>query len=479
MKQYFDHLDKTLRSEVESQMMHLKGLGDLFTQSFDSITLTERGHMMTLMLTATRRLKKSVESMERKQASTLLQIIDFDPRGVKSSLEGIVNKLNGYITQDELVGDVDEEDWDWILDKDDKENLLSPANQSSDERFLRKIVIRCFDNNYHLLQKSADEASIVLQNISLTQRELEKDEKRRKSIFEAMDIVYERDEWPRQKENLDFQLNEEIQERGERNMTESQVLEYELKRLVIDNTVNIYKKALVELNSSVKDKEKKPAEIIWKYRDELTEVDLNVFFCYRHAYQWIQETIDIQLLQLRSDYDMLFTNRASQEYVELLIPVLRDHSGITDKGHYGVLQLVLQDLRLVRNDKKNGLQMMEFVNKKMIVDEEEKLPSQDSITKITRKMQGKSFARLGTVGLKSTNIKDENEYSRMKEVYWCCFAILNDVGLVDVETAGFDSYLNEKHGYTTKHDMWEGLDFDTRNRLNFLRSVLRGETPHF
>ena len=261
-------------------------------------------------------------------------------------------------------------------------------------------------------------------------------------------------------------------------MTKIQILERELKRLTIDHISEIHKRELKELNQTVIDSKHKPIDVVMKYRDKLIEEDISDYFCFFYSYEFIMKAKESILLREAAQLDLLFYNKAAQEYVETLIPVLKQYGGLNDKGHYGILKIVLQELGLADAEKANGIQMMDFVNDKLIDDETEKLPRQDSITLMTGKLNKQTFARLGSEGIGRTKLNDK-EYLRVKEVYWRCFTILNYYRLVDINEVGYDGYLALPHPFTKTNDPWENVETGTKNRLTFLAFVLRGEGIKF
>ena len=475
MTQYLAILNRVLKESVTPQLTQMKTLGELFAQSFDSITLTEKGHMLSLMLTSTRRMKKSIDKVYAEQKSTLLLKADFDARDVKGTIDGIMGKLDAYITPPNGKEEVDLME---LLYADNAEALLSGDELGGAHQGMRKYLIENYYSIYGKIKESARRADDVLGNLSQLQRDIYQDRQKREEIWKSMLNKYKELEWPEQRATIVFRIQEEIADTDNSGVSKLQILIREQKLLEIDHLVGIHKRELRELNQTVKDKSCSPIDVVMKYRGKLDEEDLSNYFCFFYSNGYLQDAQDVLILRQESDYNLLFINKATQEYVEKMIPVLKEYGGINDKSHYGILKLVLQDLGLVDPEKANGVQMLEFVNDKMISDEEEEIPKPDSITKVTRKLNKQTFARLEFEGLGKTNL-NMNEYKRMREVYWRCFTILNYYNIVDVDEAGFDNYLLAPHGIAKKHDLLESVEESTKNRLSFLSSVLRGEMLMF
>lgn len=476
MTQYLDILNRNLCDLVKPQVIQLETLGALFSQSFDTITLTEKGLMLSMMLTGTRRLKKSIDKAYAEQKKTLLLKADFDARKVKGTLNGIIDKLEAYITPPD--DDVEEDLLEELLDADNAEALLSSDELGGAHQRMRRYLIENYYIIYSKIKDSARKADEVLSKLSQLQRAIEQDKRQREEVWEKMLENYKEHEWPEQEATIIYRIQAEIADPENKGMTKFQILAREQKRLEIDHLTEIHKRELKELNLTVKDNKRLPIDVVMKYRGRLQEEDLSDYFCFFYSNSYLRDAQDALLLRQNSEYDLLFYNKAAQEYVERMIPVLKQYGGINDKLHYGILKLVLQELELVDPKKSNGVQMLGFVNHKMITDEEEKISKPDSITKVTRKLKNQTFARLGHEGLGRTKL-NYNEYSRIKEVYWRCFTILNYYKLLDAEEAEYDEYLLSPHEVAKKHDLWEEVEIATKNRLTFLSSVLRGEIMYF
>ena len=293
-----------------------------------------------------------------------------------------------------------------------------------------------------------------------------------------MKCDYKKLEWPDQEGTLKYRIKQEIADDDNKGMTKTQILERELKRLKIDHINEIHKGELKELNQTVIEHKHSPIDIIMKYRNKLREEDISDYFCFFYSYEFITNAKEAILLRQTAQLDLLFYNKAAQEYVETLIPILKQYGGLNKKGHYGILKIVFQELGLTDAGKLNGIQMMDFVNKNLIDDEAGKLSRQDSITHITGKLNKQTFARIGSEGIGKTNFK-EDEYKSLKEVYWRCFTILNYYRLVDINEVGYDGYLSLPHPITKTYDLWGNMETGTKNRLTFLAFVLRGEWGKF
>lgn len=473
MRHYLDLLNRVFSTDVKPQLQHVERSVDLFAGACSITSLMEKGHLLSVTKVGVRRLKKSIDKSSVAQSRSLLIKADFDAQEVKGNLDAAVAKLSSYLSN--LSDEGEEPDWEEILDKDDRERLLSTDEQSDAAKDVRKHLIRNLLSNYRKIRDEAGRADIALDGLIELQYGIQNDASKREAIWQAMHKRYLKEEWPTMEATLKNRIQEERDDPDNGGMAEEQVLQRVLRLLKKDHEENIYKRELRELNSTVGRLDSEAVDVVMKYRDRLQENDLSDYYCYFYSCLFVQKKLQELELRSESDYPLLFCNKAAQEYVESFVPLLKDYGGINNKGHYGVLKLVMQEMGLVDGTKNNGLDMMNWVNSKMIQQQEDRIPEQSSITKVTGKLNGLCFGCIETIGFSRTNIKDHKEYERMKEVYWRCYTILNLCDLIDAEDAGFDAYLREPHAIRSDCDLWSTLTEETRNRLMFLVSVLKGE----
>ena len=476
MRPYIDFSGRNLTVTAKIQVEHLEVMCKLFTGTYDTVTLTEKGHLLSAMLMGLRRLKKHLDKAEREQKNTLLQKADFDAREVKGSLDSIIGKLEPYIikpNEDNKKFDIED-----MLDIDNSEQLLSGDEGGGLFKQMRIYLLTNYYNIFNKIKDSTKRSDEILDSLIQIQTSIESDTSKRNEIWKSMNENYKKTEWKDQESTLIFRIKQEKEDPDNKGLNSIHILDKVLKYLSTDHINDIYKLELKELNQTVLNSKQSPISVLMKYRDKLQEEDISNYFCFYFSHQLVTETQKSIRLREAAHYDILFFNKAAQEYVETLIPVLKQYGGLNDKGHYGILKIALQELGLVDSEKANGVQMMDFVNDKLIVDETEKLPRQDSITLITGKLNNQIFAKLESEGISKTKFKDK-EYTRAKEVYWRCFTILNYYRLVDIKEVGYDNYLALPHPFTKTNDPWENVKTETKNRLTFLAFVLRGEGFQF
>ena len=104
---------------------------------------------------------------------------------------------------------------------------------------------------------------------------------------------------------------------------------------------------------------------IFENRDRLTREQVTQHLKFIHVHQLLEQ--EIELYDLRQPaigaYADLFTNRAAQEMVEMLTPVIARHVDFKHGYQYGAWVKAMRDLKLIRADKRNNTAITRFVNR--------------------------------------------------------------------------------------------------------------------
>ena len=102
---------------------------------------------------------------------------------------------------------------------------------------------------------------------------------------------------------------------------------------------------------------------IFENRDRLTREQVTQHLKFIHVHQLLEQ--EIELYDLRQPavgaYADLFTNRAAQEMVEMLAPVIARHVDFKHGYQYGAWVKAMIDLKLIRADKRNNTAITRFV----------------------------------------------------------------------------------------------------------------------
>ena len=150
-----------------------------------------------------------------------------------------------------------------------------------------------------------------------------------------------------------------------------------------------------------------------------------------------------------------------------------------DVSIFAILLMVMRDLGLSPKENTPYLQMKNYANEINKVDEFLQFGNDHTIFSKTFKLLGDTpFCELeyGEVGDSGFELQKIKEY---QEVYHRCYTILNYLGLRKPEEVKTAAYLKEPYPDFQMADVVEDYPVELRPRLNFLRSVLRGETLVF
>ncbi len=134
----------------------------------------------------------------------------------------------------------------------------------------------------------------------------------------------------------------------------------------------------------------------------------------------------------------------------------------------------MQDLGLVYNDGRNGVQMRDFVNKAYLRNGKI-IKDQKTLTDWTGKLLGSKFGAMDENNLLGNYSKED--FGKMKDYYWLCLSIINKVVQMDLQELQFATYLHEEHENTPSiTDYKNSEEQSIMERLSKLKSVIKGET---
>ena len=427
-----DKMETLQKSNIGEQVVELNKMCSSLCMIQPRQSKADTDASMQSIVAGVRRLESNISMIADRQRVTLLNVVRFDVRKVLQTL--------GYIRWDiTLVGGSDD-------------------------------AIKSIDNMM----------SLVRELESLNQK-IEGDAATQCDLYNKMVEDYRAKEWSREYWSFVRQVKEDIDVDIKAGMTESDALRRELKNLR-QTHLNSYKPARIKrLYDCVVNQDCPLYEAIVRDREKLSDDDLLDLFSFLFRYSTLKGHIDsVHLLKpVAGDYDKLFTSWAAKKYVTLLSPALMMFGGIQEKGHFPILLMVMRDLGLSPKENTPYLQMKNYANEINKVDEILQFGNDHTIFSKTFKLLGDTpFCELeyGTVGDSGFELQKIKEY---QEVYHRCYTILNYQGLRKHEEVKTAAYLKEPYPDFQMADVVAVYPVDLRPRLNFLRSVLRGETLVF
>ena len=220
----------------------------------------------------------------------------------------------------------------------------------------------------------------------------------------------------------------------------------------------------------------RPAAFIVENRNKLNIENIARHFCFVRCRNLVLrkvESFDL-LLPADEEYKGLFVNRAAQELAFMLAPTIGTYVDFRHNYQYAALQMAMQDLGLVYNDGRNGVQMRDFVNKAYLRNGKI-IKDQKTLTDWTGKLLGSKFGAMDENNLLGNYSKED--FGKMKDYYWLCLSIINKVVQMDLQELQFATYLHEEHENTPSiTDYKNSEEQSIMERLSILKSVIKGET---
>jgi hypothetical protein len=220
----------------------------------------------------------------------------------------------------------------------------------------------------------------------------------------------------------------------------------------------------------------RPAAFIVENRDKLNIEDIARHFCFvrcRHLIIQKVESFDL-LLPADEEYKNLFVNRASQELAFLLATTIAIYVDFRHNYQYAALQMAMQDLGLIYNDGRNGIQMKDYINKEYLKNDK-LIKDQKTLTDWTGKLWGTMFGAMDEEHLQGNYSKED--FEKMKDYYWLCLSIINKIVQLDLQELRFAPYLYEEHEKTPSiTDYKNSAGQSIMERLSILKSAIKGET---
>lgn len=467
------------QENIERKLNHVLDMGKKIIDLYPHITCTERAALLLAMTAATRQTAANMRTVAALLRKNLLDPFRIDYTDFARKIENLHK-----IWQEELKGAP-------IFHNLDNQSLpiTNPSDIALKEDTDYDLTIRTSDeDNFDFLETRVglmDNAPLMceavdkgLEQIGKTLREIVDDylnlkadcDKQDKRLKE-LEKLYVESMWEDDQERFISEVEEYTQVSGDKS---KKTYQRYLMRLDREATDPHDIKILAELNECFLAKQR-PAAFIVENRDKLTIEDLAKHFRYvrcRHLLHHHVESFDL-LLPADEEYKNLFVNRASQELAFLLASTINLYVDFHHGYQYVALQMAMQDLELVYNDERNGVQMRDFINKAYL-NKGKPIKDQKSLTDWTGKLLGSMFGTMDEHHLQGNYSLED--FEKLKDYYWLCLSIINKIVQKDLRKLMFAPYLYEEHEKTpsiTDYKNSEGLSI--MERLSILKSAIKGE----
>ena len=455
-------------------------MGKRIVDLYPHITCTERAALLLAMTAAVRQTVANMRTVAALLRKNLLDPFRIDYTDFARKVENLHK-----IWQEELKGgpifhNLDNQSLpitnpnDIALKEDTDYDLTIRTSDEDDFDFLETRV--GLMENAPVMCEAID---MGLEQIGKTLREIVEDYLKLKADSEKQDKrlkelekQYEELMWEEELERFVDDVLEYTEQSGDKSKNTYQRYLYRMERNATDT---LERKVLGELNEWYLGN-MRPAAFIVENRDKLTFEDIALHFRFRRCRRLLinhVESFDL-LLPADEEYRNLFVNRACQELAFLLAPTIELYVDFRHNYQYAALQMAMQDLGLVYNDGRNGIQMREFVNKTYLKNDK-LIKDQKTLTDWTGKLLGSMFGAMDENHLLG-NYSPE-DFEKMKDYYWLCLSIINKVVQLNLQELQFAPYLHEEHENTpsiTDYKNSEGQSI--MERLSILKSAIKGET---
>lgn len=468
------------QENIERKLNHVLDMGKKIIDLYPHITCTERAAQLLAMTAAVRQIAANMRTVAALLRKNLLDPFRIDYTDFARKIENLHK-----IWEEELKGAP-------IFHNLDNQSLpiIDPTEIALKEDTDYDLTIRTSDeNNFDFFETRVglmdnaplmcEAVDIGLEQIGKTLREivedylnLKADSDKQDKRLKELENLYVESMWEDDQERFISEVEEYTQVSGDK--TKKTYQRY-LMRLDREATDPHDIKILAELNEWFLG-ELRPAAFIVENRDKLTIEDLAKHFRYvrcRHLLCRHVESFDL-LLPADEEYKNLFISQAAQELAFLLATTIGTYVDFRHNYQYAALQMAMQDLGLIYNDSRNGVQMRDYVNKAYLKNDK-LIKDQKTLTDWTGKLLGCKFGMMDEQHLQG-NFSLE-DFEKLKDYYWQCLCIINKIVQIDLQELHFAPYLYSEHHNTpsiTDYKNSEGQSI--MERLSILKSAIKGES---
>lgn len=469
------------QENIERKLNHVLDMGERIIKIYPHITCTERAALLLAMTAATRQTAANMRTVAALLRKNLLDPFRIDYTDFARKIENLHKIWEEELKGAPIFHNLDTQSLpitnpnDIALKEDTDYDLTIRSSDEDNFDFLETRV--GLMENAPLMCEAVDKG---LEQIGKTLREivddylnLKADGDKQDKRLKELEKQYVESMWEDDQERLVREVEMFITLRNHSRGKETYQLF--LDRMEWEATDPHDNIVLAELNEWFLAGQR-PAAFIVKNRDKLNIKDIARHFCFVRCRHLVAQKVEIFDLLLPADeeYNNLFVNRASQELAFLLATTIGSYVDFQHNYLYAALQMAMQDLGLVYNDSRNGVQMREFVNKAYLKNDKP-IKDQKTLTDWTGKLLGNKFGTMDENNLQG-NYSPE-DFEKMKDCYWLCLSIINRIVQMDLQELRFAPYLYTEHERTpsiTDNKNREGQS--VMERLLILKSAIKGES---
>ena len=475
------------QENIITQLDHVLEMGKSIINLNHHFTCTEMAAQMLAMFTAVKQVAANIHSVFIYLKENILDPFKIDyivkareienlHKAWKEEFEGDIIVYNSESCEQPII-----DPNTIVLAEDSKYSLR--FKESNDIFYDNEEEEVSFSDIRVMLMKSAqsmcEEINNGLEKINKTLRDIESfyykiksDKEQQNDCLKNLEDKYNTELWENDKQRFIADVEDRIIYAKDK--TKGGYERY-LNNMIIKETVPYENKSLALLNNCFLE-EGNRAYLIIQNKDKFTFDDIaqHFYFVKRHKLLTLHiESLDL-LLPADKEYEDLFVNKASQELAFLLSSTIGMYVDFKHNYQYAALQRAMQDLGLIYSDKRNGIQMRDYVNKTYLKNDTP-IKDQKTLTEWTGKLLKHKFGTMDEHNLQGNYTADD--FTKMKDYYWLCLSIINKVMQLNLRDLQFAPYLYNEHEHTpniTDYKNSEGQNI--MERLSFLKSVIRGES---
>ena len=469
------------QENIERKLNHVLDMGKRIIDLYPHITCTERAALLLAMTAAVRQTAANMRTVAALLRKNLLDPFRIDYTDFARKIENL-NKiwdeeLNGapifhkLDTQSMPITNPHD-----IALKEDTDYDLTIRTSDEDEFDFLETRVGLMDNAplmCEAIDKGLEQIGRTLREIVDDYLKLKADNEKQDKRLKELERQYEEMMWEDDQDRLVREVEMFITLRN--HSRDKETFQLFLERLEWEATDPHDIKILAELNEWYLAGQR-PAAFIVENRNKLNIENIARHFCFVRCRNLVLrkvESFDL-LMPADEEYKGLFVNRAAQELAFMLAPTIGTYVDFRHNYQYAALQMAMQDLGLVYNDGRNGVQMRDFVNKAYLRNGKI-IKDQKTLTDWTGKLLGSKFGAMDENNLLGNYSKED--FGKMKDYYWLCLSIINKVVQMDLQELQFATYLHEEHENTPSiTDYKNSEEQSIMERLSILKSVIKGET---
>ena len=469
------------QENIERKLNHVLDMGKRIIDLYRHITCTERVALLLAMTAAVRQTAANMRNVAALLRKNLLDPFRIDYTDFARKVENLHKIWEEELRGAPIFQNLDSQSHpitapNEIALKEDTDYDLTIRTSEEDDFDFFETRIGLMENAplmCEAIDKGLEQIGKTLREIVDDYLKLKADTDRQDQRLKELEKQYEELMWEDDKKRLKSRAKEYVVLCNNRN--DKETFEMFLESLVREATDPHDFKMTAELNEWFLSGGR-PAGYIVENREKLTIEDLARHFCFARYNQIVCQHIESFDLLLPADveYRNLFVNQASQELAFLLAKTIGDYVDFRHNYQYAALQMAMQDLGVIYNDRNNSIQMKDFINKAYLK-RDEQIKDQTTLTQWTGKLLGSMFGTMDERHLRGNyELKD---FEKMKDYYWLCLSIINKVVQCDLKKSKFAPYLYQEHEKTpsiTDYKNREGQSI--MERLSILKSAIKGET---